>query len=351
MLELVLLSLWGFSILCFLLLIIAGAFRWRARRSSRRMERLKQRWQATFHQVISSGHCPDSKTLILKRRQRKDFLNYWSQVHAYVRGSGDTGMNELAAMLNMPHWLNRYLHHPMLHVQLSAITALGYFGQATPQQERFVLQALRSRHRLLSITALRCLLNLNPEQTLQQLTNQLSLMNWSDARLLSALREAPREPMLDVLEQAIATAPLRRALKCYRLAERLRGYTAQVTSDTLLQRFGQETAALAQFLRLVNTPSSRAQVLPLLTHDDADIRAQALVAIGRIGQLSDASRLLPLLNDNNAWVRYDAAATLLLLPGADENTINQWLQTLEPGSHGHLLLYSLTRTFKAGELA
>lgn len=207
------------------------------------------------------------------------------------------------------------------------------------------MRALDSEHRLLSITALRCLLNLNMERTLGELANRLSFMNWSDSRLVSALKEAPREQVLTVLDSALQTAPLRRALKCYRLAEQLRGYTDQPTTDTLLRRFGEEEAALSQFLRLVNTPSARPQVLNLLSHPTAGIRAQAIIALGRIGETEDAERLLSMLNDTDSWVRYDAAATILLLPGIDDDHISRLLSQLPPDGAEHLLLYSLARTF------
>ncbi|MCC5880626.1 MAG: HEAT repeat domain-containing protein [Idiomarina sp.] len=344
-LDIVIAATLGFLSLCGVLLLIAGLFRWQSRRSLLRERKLTELWQAHFHQAICDGTLAVSDMPRLKRRHRKDFLEYWSQVHAYVRGSGDKGLNELAHLVDLPRWLTRYLSDPRISVRLSAITALGYFGKATATQERYVLRALESKNRLLSITALRCLMSLNVERTLGELANRLAFMNWSDSRLVSALKEAPREQVLAVLDNALHDAPLPRALKCYRLAEQLRGYTDQQTTDTLLERFADQEAALSQFLRLVNTPSSRPQVITLLSHPSANIRAQAIMALGRIGDTSDADRLLTMLDDSDNWVRYDAAATILLLPGIGNTQIDHLLTQLDEGSPAHMLFYSLAHTF------
>ncbi|MGX5914768.1 HEAT repeat domain-containing protein [Aliidiomarina sp. Khilg15.8] len=330
----------GFTTLCILLLLIAAALRYRARYMEAQEQRICRRWRPILNQAIANPTAPLPALPALPIRHRPLFLEYWCIVHAQVRGSGDTALNQLAHELYMDDWITHILRHGEFKYRLAALSALGYFASATPEQLRLVRNALNHPGRVISITALRCLLNLNTEDGMQELERCLMHKHWSDSRLMSALQDAPTAPVLEVLHRAILNAPRRVALKCYRLCERLRGYTDQEETYLLLQRFPHDSSVAAQFLRLVNLPGLLPEVRPFLKHDHADIRALAITAIGRLGSETELPHICPLLADDDPWVRYDTAATLLLMPGVDEAMIENLCNTL-PDSLGRTTLRQL----------
>lgn len=336
-----------FALLSVLLLFTAAMFRLRSRREESRELVIRTRWSPLITHLIAHGSLDWDGLPNLARADRKRFIEYWAVMHAYVRGSGDQAMNLLAGHLDMHKWLTPLLTHRQIRYRLAAVTALGYLGTATDKQIKRVEKNIANPNRFLSITALRCILNLDIERGIRALNITLAEKNWSDSRLISALREADQSAVLAELHASIETAPRRTALKCYRLCKQLRGYTDREESLTLLKRFPEDPAVAAQFLRLVNIPSLMPYVMPFLRHSEADIRALAIEAVGRLGTLVNMHDLTPRLDDEDPWVRYDAATSILLLPGMNASQITALLERL-PESPGRIILQELYQVSQRG---
>lgn len=329
-----------FLVLCFLLLLTALGFRVRSWREQRKRERVIRVWRPILIQVITDSSFNSNRLPSIARSDRKRFIELWSVMHAYVRGSGDDAMNLLAARIKLHQWITPLLNSPSLRTRIAATTALGYSGKASEKQLKRIEKSITDKNRLLSVTALRSLLNLDHERGFRSLRALLATKDWSDSRVISALREAPLAAVLNELQHSIETAPRRGALRCFRLIEQLRGYTARDECLTLLERFPDDPAVRSQFLRLVNLPSLLPLVLESLAHQDAEIRALAVEAVGRIGSRQEMPALAERLGDEDLWVCYDAAATLILLPQISDTDILRLIET-EPDSAGKDILYEL----------
>lgn len=79
-------------------------------------------------------------------------------------------------------------------------------------------------------------------------------------------------------------------------------------------------------LQLVNDKQDRERVANLLAAPRWHVRMHAAVALGRIGEATDARLLEPMLADEVWWVRYRAAQALLSLPGMDAAAMRQMQQ-------------------------
>jgi HEAT repeat protein len=59
----------------------------------------------------------------------------------------------------------------------------------------------------------------------------------------------------------------------------------------------------------------------LTDHSAWQVRTQAAITLGRVGDSSDTERLAQLLMDTHWWVRYRAAQSLLSLPFTDQDRL------------------------------
>lgn len=325
LLHVVLIVTTGFGVLCILLLITAAAFRLRSEREAKAQEATREYWKNALASAIAQGPQKSYALPNLAKKDRARFLEYWCLMHSYVRGSGDQAMNQIAAQLELPEWATSLLKSRMLRVRITAVTALGYFGHANNQQLKLIEKMLNHPNRLVAVAALRSLLSLDEHRGAQALESIFKEKTWSESRVLSALREAPLERVLPSLKLGMRDMPRRTALKCFRLAEQLRGYTDREEALNLLERFLDDPAVVAQFLKLANVPSLLVHATRFLSHRDPEIRGLVIRCIGRLGDASYAPRLFDRLEDEDPWVRFDAAATLIMLPDVTSSSIYEEL--------------------------
>ncbi|RTE85806.1 MULTISPECIES: HEAT repeat domain-containing protein [Gammaproteobacteria] len=333
LLHVVLVVTTGFGVLCLLLLITAAGFRLRSERELKEQSATRAYWKDAIASAIAEGPQEAYGLPKLTKKDRARFLEYWCLMHSYVRGSGDDAMNQIAAQLKLSEWVTSLLKSRVLRVRITAVTALGYYGKANSKQLKLIEKMLNHPNSLIAVAALRSLLSLDEQRGAKALEAIFKEKTWSESRVLSALREAPLERVLPSLKLGMKEMPRRTALKCFRLAEQLRGYTDREEALNLLERFLDDTAVVAQFLKLASVPSLLVHATRFLSHRDPEIRGLVIRCIGRLGDASYTPRLFDRLEDEDPWVRFDAAATLIMLPDLTPDAIKAELQK-RPASAG-----------------
>jgi hypothetical protein len=285
------------------------------RRRERHAASAQAKWRAHLHAALV-GEAPPTLPA-LPARERRPFLTLWVHLQASLRGDGREALNEVARRLGLDVHARRMLARGGRSERLFAMLVLGHLRdqQAWPLLQRHVGRDADAS----SLTALWAMVQVDPVAAAKTMTPLfIEREEWALAHVAGILQQAA-EPVgreLLALLPRLAPARLPRAL---RIAEALQvSLPAGVLKAAL--RSGAAPVLIAA-LRGVLTPDTIDEVRALLAHDDWRVRIQAVKALGRIGERSDAPRLAALLGDPEWWVRYRAAQALVYLPDLSQHEV------------------------------
>ena len=303
----------GFAALLLTLLLAAQIQRLRVgrRRRDRTAARALERWRPVLNAAIV-GETPAALPA-LARGERLHFIKLWVHLQASLRGEAGAALNDIARRLRLDLDARAMLGGARAERLLAALV-LGHLGdrEAWPQLQRLAGAADAT----LSLTALWALVRIDPKAAAEYLTPLfIEREDWAMSHVAGILQHASG-PVAQVLAGVLPGLDAARLPRALRIAEALRlelpaAMLADVLADALAS--GQAELVIAS-LRTIATPGAREQVRALLAHPDWQVRVQAVKALGRIGDRSDADRLATLLSDREWWVRYRAAEALVELP-------------------------------------
>jgi HEAT repeat protein len=177
-------------------------------------------------------------------------------------------------------------------------------------------KALQNRPRS-SLTAVRALLQIDPEQGFAALAHLLNHQEWSPAAMVEIVRAGGNQTV-EKLAGLLHSAPPGHAKQMVRLIELLEDQTALPSLRGRLEssRDEEEIAAILHCLGRLGQGEDRAAALAFLGHESWLVRMQSAYVLGAFGLSEDTGRLAPMLRDQQWWVRYRAAQSLLRLAGA-----------------------------------
>ncbi len=305
-------ALWTGNVACLLalLLLLQIIFlRYTLIRTTQREQQFVTVWKPLLLTALVSG-VPENLPP-LPRKEHLFFLRLWVRLLESVRGGNANGVIDLAQHLGIAQIATGLLTRGNRAEQILAILALGHL-RAT-EAWGTLQQPLRSNDATLSFCALRALVQIDAPHVASELTPFiLQRKNWPLARVASLLQS----------EQALFAAPLLQACqqmqgaqlcKTLNLVDAINlSLPAAMIAPWLEQ--SDDTALLTTALRLAATPQLLPQIRALIGHPDWQVRVLAAKMLGRMGDKTDAERLLALLSDSEWWVRYRAAKALLGLP-------------------------------------
>jgi len=278
----------------------------------RRRDRFRARWEPVLHARMSGEAAPLPS---LAPAERLLFLDLWLHLSGYVRDQAADALVQAAHELGVPQYALRLLEggSPWKRViAMRAVAALRLEGAGDSLWAKVMQNRPRS-----SLTAVRALLQIDPERGFAALEHLLRHQQWSPGAMVEIVR-AGGSQTVQKLAALLRSAPPRRAKQMVRLIELLEDQTALPALRERLQTGGdeEEIAAVLHCLGKLGQAEDRASALAFLGHGSWLIRMQAAYALGPLGLAQDAGRLLPLLRDRHWWVRYRAAQSLLRLSGA-----------------------------------
>lgn len=278
----------------------------------RRQARFRAVWEPVLHARVSGDAAP---LPALASSERLLFLGLWLHLLGYVRDQAADALVETARELDMPRYALHLLESRSPWKRIVAMRAVAAL-HLQEAGDALLAKAMEARRRS-SLTAVRALLQIDPERGFAGLEHLLSHREWSPAAMAEIVR-AGGNATVQKLAGLARSAPPGRARQLVRLIELLEDQTALPTLRERLAatRDAGEISAILHCLGRLGQAEDRDAALAFLGHDSWPIRMQAAFALGALGQAEDLSRLAPLLRDRNWWVRYRCAQSLLRLAGA-----------------------------------
>ncbi len=300
------LSVFIFAAATFLLVLILRIF---LKLRTRREEELRKTWEPIL--AASAFGVPIDKP-ILRERDRDFFLHLWNHYQQSLRGDSKEELNRLARSLGLEEKALRDIESFRLGRRLMALMTIGHLKAEGVWEKLVSLTA--SRNVPISLMASRCLFQINASQAMPSFFRSLlQRRDWPPALVGALLKENSADVISEPLVRAAQEAP-------EDLKPRLIGYlkiaypekTIGVIHQILRTSSDSETIAAA--LRIVSDPTEIDVVQGYLKHAAWVVRMQAAKAVGRLGSREDEAKLIPLLGDQEWWVRYRSAFALAGLP-------------------------------------
>lgn len=299
-----------------LVTLLLGSQILRLRFALRKRQRLETQAFARWRPVLSAAVIGEAPAQLprLTAGERLPFVKLWVHLHASLRGAAGAALNDIARRLGLETDARAMLARGTRTERLLAALMLGHLRDRSAWP--LLVPLAESPDSTLALTVLWALVRIDPEAAARYLTPLfIERDDWAMSHVAGVLGEAS-EPVAEVLAALLPNLDSRRLPRALRIAEALRLNLPAEPLNKLIAdaRARDDVALLTASLRIVNTPGSIEPVRAALAHPDWQVRVLAAKALGRIGDRSDADRLVALLADPEWWVRYRAAQALVELP-------------------------------------
>jgi len=270
-------------------------------------EEFKQRILPCFAEVLFT---PELKLPVLSKKDRVLFLEIWNHFHESVKGSSADNLNQLLRQLHLDHFT-----FELVKRRSERLLALWTFGNLREMGAwEIVLRYCFFKNPILSLTATQALLRIDAVRALPLVLDSIKEReDWPVDKVRLILKELNPFFLDSILVQTAFSAQASLQLRMIYFLKMLR-----LPSSSLIIRKIIEQAAsfqvIAEGLNYLHTPEDLSLIRSFLHHPDAEIRAQAALALGSIGTPEDLETLTTLLSDSSWKVRYQAAQALVKLP-------------------------------------
>lgn len=260
-------------------------------------------------------------------------LEMWNHLHESLDGEAKAGLNRFADQLGIPDIAQSMLRSRFIDRKLLAINTLGNLADRGAYSA--VERLINERDPIVSYWAWRALIRIDVETALEKtLTVILARTDWSPVFVAELLQQIDAdtlsEPLCrlvsDAFDQAIEERQMSRLVSYLTFAHIF-------DSATVITRIFEETdqkEVLIACLRLLPDfePALRPQVRKLVRDHRWEVRLEAISTLSRFHEPEDLPLLLETLDDQEWWVRYRAAGTILDLPEFAENGIEPLIDRL-----------------------
>lgn len=251
----------------------------------------------------------------------------WLDCVERIRGFESThGLGTLATRLRLHDHLLPKLKSHDTDLKLQALLALGAMrdSRALP----LATAMLDSDYPLMSLTAAKALLEIDPHNGSRMIMERLDNPGWPARRLGQLLKLVPAKILHGVLQAAIETWPAKRMNKLLELTHTLAESEFHQVANRIMQRFPDDPGVLGCILTLDDDPGVHDLAIRLSQHPYPALRQTALAALGRVGTLRDRDILLAALNDGDWKQQQTAARALAQLPGLRPDAALEMLNVL-----------------------
>jgi HEAT repeat protein len=293
----------------------------------------ERRWQAFVSQwrprllslVIETTAAP---LPVLPAADRRRFLRLWLYLHESVRGEAADRLNTAALELGLDNHARALLAGGSRTARLQAVLALGHLRDRTAWAPLQRLAGVKDP--LLSINAARALVRIDALRAAEVLTPMaLQREDWDVGRLVGFMADA-RDAFGLMLVRRLPGLQPHQVPRALRLARALRLNLPTASLQRLLRQ-QPAPAVVRAVLPLLRGPGFHDDVLSLLQHPDAGVRAEALRAMADLAVPADLPRISALLHDGDVDVRLSSAQTLTGLPFLSDSDLRALAAPAAPG--------------------
>lgn len=305
------------SFAAFSISFVAAALvlRWRNLRKARRWNVLEERWEAELLDFIAGDITADALRTRISRDDSRYFIDYLTRFARRMRGSERKMVEELAAPY-LP-LIVRQLRSRQAATRSRAVRSLSLLGLKSYAPE--IIGALDDASPIVAMTAARELSRReNPQYAPAVLLRLERFRDWSPA-FLAAMLAGIGPDAATFLRGTLANERQPSSVRAV-AADALRALNdlpaADVAATALLRERQRDVVAAAlRLLKQCGNAKHATAIRPLAHNPDDLIRAQALSALGTLGDSRDVSTLTAALSDPSIWVASHAAQALLANAG------------------------------------
>ncbi len=284
----------------------------RLRRRQARDAAIAAQVHADWHPILAQASfgMPPGPLRPLRPEERAPFLKLWLHLQTSLRGDAGASLSHIARELCCDELAMLMLARGNRGDRLVAVLVAGHLGLIPALQP--LLELARAKDSVLSLQALHSVLRIAPSRAGVLIPLCVQRDDWPVPQLLTSLRACIPEVTAPLLA-ALDSSDEREAARAIRLVAGLRIAPDLPTQQKLA---GQASPLLlSASLGLIDQPALLGRVRDCLRHPDHRVRAEAINALGRIGEASDIGALAAMLGDPNWHVRNRAARAIVTLPG------------------------------------
>ena len=305
------------SFAAFSISFVAAALvlRWRNLRKARRWNVLEEHWEAELLDFIAGDITADALRTRISRDDSRYFIDYLTRFARRMRGSERKMVEELAAPY-LP-LIVRQLRSRQAATRSRAVRSLSLLGLKSYAPE--IIGALDDASPIVAMTAARELSRReNPQYAPAVLLRLERFRDWSPA-FLAAMLAGIGPDAATFLRGTLANERQPSSVRAV-AADALRALNdipaADVAATALVRERQRDVIAAAlRLLKQCGNAKHATAIRPLAHNPDDLIRAQALSALGTLGDSRDVSTLTAALSDPSIWVASHAAQALLANAG------------------------------------
>lgn len=323
------------------LLVMIGILRYRSEWRKRRERKLTDTWQPVFFHAVENL---PFQVPVLPGLHQQIVLALWLRVAEWVTGDARLRLKRLGRELGLDQFARTLLRNYRLRDKLLAILALGRMGCNEAWGE--IAAAVRDPHPVLSLLAVRSLLQMDPKRAAPILMYEMGFReDWPIRNLVAALSEIDTEQLVPDLLSALRMAREAQLPRLLRVAEMVRSDELWMLLVPLLDPEQPEETLIAA-LKAVKDSRNLQMVRSLVAHPAWPVRTQVAATLGGMGCLEDCERLQALLTDRQWWVRYRAAHALVSLPAITRPQLLEIHRGLEDRFAAEILEQALAESAK-----
>lgn len=300
----VIIALFGVTIL---FSVYAVALRYRHEQRDRLWADLRARWEGPLLDAIADPAAIPTVQSLVDEEHRLYFVNFVLEFSRRMRGG------ELAVLRTVVapflEEIGRRASHPNSQVRTRAMQTLGTLG--LPAYEKHVLAGLDDPSPLVSFVAARYLARAEFPQYGRAVLDSVSRFDGANFRFLASMLASIGPTISPELRARLADSERpewERAVIAEALMMQREPRAGDVAAEVLGQTEDRELSI--RLLRLLGTVGRREHLEAIRarsTTDDVFVRAQALSAMGRLGDERDLPVLIAGMDDDSPWVALHAA--------------------------------------------
>lgn len=281
-----------------------------------RRQRNRLRAMAFWKNILDAPPVEAAWVPALRKREVAGFIEAWNLAHVPLHGETTPALARIAGTVGLERRLYQRLAHGGFHDRLVSTIALGHLKQQT-HFDRIALY-LDDKSSIVSLCAARALMQIDPRRGIPLFLAQIEQRDdWSEGTIAAILKETSPGLISRQLAQATLQAEPELASRLIRLladvdpqeaAPIIRKFLLSATDDHLI----------STCLQVMTRTADLDCVRPLLGRPRWHVRMQAASTLGRLGEPGDEKLLLGMLADEQWWVRYRTAQSLIKLPSMGE---------------------------------
>ncbi len=291
-------------------------------REEQRRVPLIARWRRIFATAVVSDVGIGSKGLpVIKRSEEAEVLEEWNLSRNTVAGDATENLVDVAKRLGFPAIAHRMLRRGNTSAQLLAIQTLGHLKDESSWST--LLELVDSENGAISVTAATALVDIDAGRAIRVLVPLIPIRrDWLQTRVAMFLRTAGSELISEPLFREIRTAEPEAQIFLMKFAPLTETSVGEAIAEDLV-RYSQDAGVLGAALKMMMGYGGLPRIAELAVHESWLVRLGVAELLGRAGARQHLPLLEALLNDQQWWVRYRAAQSIVSLPFLGPNSLHQ----------------------------